>query len=289
MDNEVTEKVSVDDIIKTKYPNYANMSEDEQDDFWDELSESEKYEINQKTTEANGFGQNCLYCNEIGRGNFKEFSNLLEWDIADWNVQRDLCLKDQYMSFDRGEYNFDTGMFDEWIRLIENSKLVYGSLRTLYAHLWWIMEDIVFDVENEIVPHDIEWHPTPKVVHEDGEQCLCNEITLVVNAYGREDEYEKISSLRNKYIENNGRGSELVKQSAQGFTGTFRVDNFENPTDPYSIFIVCDRETLGKIKPESFLNDFHSNATSAPVLNELTEKFKKIIENDFREYINSNK
>lgn len=291
------DRLTSDDLLLFKYLGYKDMTEDEKDDFWRELPDSEKYSVNQLTTKVNGFGEDRLYCNESSRVNFKfeDFENLLDWDIACWNQQREWRLADEYQPFDKGEYKFNTGMTGEWIRLIEKSRLLYGTIYSLHSFLWWKMEDLVFDIENELIPHEFKWEPpidkTDECCGEEescGDECGCRRVKININAFGREEEYEKIRKLTYDYISTGSRGDKIIEEISKDHVGTFRIDSFENPYDPYSDFIVCDKETLGKIRPRFFLDDFNSFIHLTSWIDELIIKLKVLIDKDFREYVKEN-
>ena len=41
-------KPEIDTLLQEKYPEYKDMLEDERDDFWDDLDDKEKYNINKE-------------------------------------------------------------------------------------------------------------------------------------------------------------------------------------------------------------------------------------------------
>jgi len=294
--DDVKKEVRVDDVLASKYPKYKDMDEETKDDFWGDLPENEKYIINQITTEANGFGEDKLYINEASRNNDEvmigTYKNLLDWDINCWNLQRKWRNEDEYSPSDIGEYNFNRGMTGEWIRFIEDSRLVYGSLYSLSGFLWWRMEELVLEIENEIIPHNYIWNPPLNIDcdEEDGDckNCDCRKVTITINANGKEEEYEKLRKLTYEYIIYDGRGEIIIRNLAKEFKGTFRVDNFENPDDPYSELIVCDKETLEKINPETLLKDFKLFLNDKSILDDLLNNLKNTIDKDYREYVKEN-
>ena len=295
----VKEKVSSDEVLASKYPEYKDITDEEaKDDFWRDLPEIEKYIINQITTEANGYGEDKLYINEYSRNNdevnIQNYETLLGWDIACWDLQRKWRNEDEYSPSDIGEYVFNRGMTGEWIRFIEDSRLVYASLYSLHSFLWWKMEEIVLEIENEIIPHEYKWDP-PLDKDDDcdkdnkcGDDCDCRRVNITINANGREEEYEKLRKLTYEYIAYDEKGDLIIKKLIEGYTGTFRVDNFENPDDPYSDLIVCDKETLREINPKTFLKNFKSFLNDNSLLDDLLAGLKIIIQQDYREYVKEN-
>ena len=294
----IREKITPDELMELKNPGYSDMDEDAQFEVWDKISEHDKYLINKLTTKANGYGEDRLYINEASRQNdiitISKFKNLLEWDIECWNLQRKWRNEDvdENNFYDIGKYDFNKGMTGEWIRFIEDSRLVYASMYSLSGFLWSNMEDLVLEIENEIIPHEYKWEPP---LENDGDEeetcgnnCKCRRVQINIDANGREEEYEKLRKLTYEYITHDGRGESIIKKLAKKFTGTFRIDKFEKIYDPYSDFIVCDKETLRKINPETFLTDFKSFLNDKSILDDLLNKVKELIDSDYRQYVKEN-
>lgn len=281
-----TPRLKSDDIIIFKYPEYKNMDDEARCDFWENLSEHEKYVINQITTIANGYGKFSLFVNEASRSQcgVSKYSNLLDWDIDCWNLQRKWRLDDEHDPHDIGEYSFDKGMKGEWIRFIEDSRLVYGTFYSLASYLWWKMEDLVYDIGNEIIPHTYEWNLDPTEGPKNKSEY--REVHIVLNANGKEKEYEVLQKLTYSFIaEDEGIGNKLISNMIKRFKGTFRVNFFENPNDPYSDLIVCDQETLRKIRPENFLSDFTRFQNELSLLDDLVKDFTEKVSSEFLEFI----
>ncbi len=284
-----TPELKSDDVIIFKYPEFKDMDEDAQYDFWQELPDHEKYIINQITTIANGYGRFNLYVNEASRSQcgLEKYSNLLDWDIDCWNLQRKWRLNDEYSPYDIGEYSFNKGMTGEWIRFIEDSRLVYGTFYSLASYLWWKMEDLVYDIENEIIPHEYKWKTDPVEKCECGEPG-CTRVQVIVEANGREKEYDVLRKLTYSFIGDNGIGEILISNMVKGFKGTFRVDTFENPYDPYSDLVICDQETLNNIKPENFISDFTRFQNESSVLDDLVKDLTEKVSFEYREFVKAN-
>lgn len=277
----------LEDVILFKYPEFKDMDDEAKDDFWMEMNDHDKYIVNQITTIANGFGRFHLYINEASRSpcRIENYKDLLTWDKDCWNLQRKWRIEDEYCSQDIGEYVFNKSMTGEWIRFIEKDRLVYGTLYSLSAFLWWKMEDLVYDIENEIVPHEFNWEI------EDVEGCECEgyrKVNINVDANGREEEYEKIKKLTYSFIESGGIGYLLIFKMSDRFKGTFRVDTFENPDDPYSDLIICDQETLANIRPENFISDITRFQNESSILDDLIKDLIEKVSFEYREFIKAN-
>lgn len=280
-------ELEVEDVIIFKYPEFVDMDDEAKYDFWQDLNDHDKYIINQITTIANGFGRFNLYINEASRGpcQIKDYKELLTWDIDCWNLQQQWRLKDEYQPYDIGEYSFDKGMTGEWIRFIEDGRLVYGTLYSVASYIWWKMEEMINNIEEEIIPHEFVWNESKACDcgHEE-----CTQVKITVNAKGREKEYDVLRNLTYKFIYTNGPLDIIISDMIKDLKGTFRIDKFDDPNDPYSDFIVCDQETLSKITPENFITDFKNHLNDNTILDNLIKDASEKVGSEYREYVKAN-
>lgn len=279
--------MNTEDLLIAWYSEYRELETDDQrEDFWNNLPKEDVYKINQEVTLHNGIGEDKLVINEYSRDSLiiENYNNLLDWDIDCWDDQRQLRLQDKYCSCDIGEYDFYKGLAGEWIRLIEDSRLIYGNLYSLPMFLWWQMEDLIYDIENQIVPHELHWNT------EDDENPNLKKVNITVDAYEREEEYEKLKQLTYKFLttDESSPGYKLILETFKDIKGTFRINMLEDPIDPMTDFIVCDQETLSKINPKTFLKDFSSCLNNDINFENFIIEFKNKVEDVYRKFVSEN-
>lgn len=310
------EKVDIDDITATYFPEYAKLSDDDKYDFWHDLSDKDKYLINYDYIIANGNPDyNYLMCNEPGRLDKLEtlfdYPSMYEFDKSWWEFQRDSIweeIEKQKKEMEKGS-KFHTPLkvsksinnFNEqykeysiycsgdWFRMIDNDVLLYSQVISVKWFIFYEIELYLDELQEATIPYkmndDLEF------------MTLLNESnpSIKYKANGREYEVDELNSLMTKYLNNDVLEiieSKIKESSLHGVT--FRCDRgYDNDSeaefDPFTDFIFLDEESLRSVRLTHFLSDFKSIQKPFEILTELVESVKSIVTTDFERIYEENR
>lgn len=285
--NECPYYIEVKNERLKRYPQLSIMDDDEYGDFLENITEEERYQINEIATKKIGYGKNKIVITELSRRFYypENFKNLLEWDIHHWNRQNDFMKSDNY---DKGEYTFFYSLGGDWFNFIYNDKLYYGFLNSLHSYLYNIMDNELFDLISKEIPYDVvleEGKPDEngfvpvnfrKEVHGGHEADL-------EKAFNMYDECFIIEKT-NHYTE----AMEFVKNLIDNSNckmKTFRIDDFTKECDKQSYFIFSDESILKEITFDNFLDDFKKYESSNNELAEMVLKCKEKVNEYFNEIL----
>lgn len=315
----------VEQILEEKYPEYKklpivadiNAEENPRDDFFDDLSEKERYDINAEALKKIGKTEyNYLECWEPGRLDTDEtifdFETLYEFDYKWWEFQKNAEygsieeLK-QYMvkgsntwtpekiadSMNRFEEKYKNGysiyMSGDWFRLFDDNDIfLYSQFISLEWYLYYELESFVDNLRESALPYELN-------DKEFDFQTLLNENDpeKKYKANGREQELDSLQDLIRDYEVN--KLSKKIKQTIKNHPDiagkAFRVDigYDEKKFDPFTHFIFVDESTLKAIRTKHFLDDFNKLKEDEKVLENILSELKESVKNDFEEFYETNR
>lgn len=286
---------TIERILLKRFPEYAGLNEEDKDDFFGDLDDAAKYEVNQEACTIDGIGEDKIVCTEPGRmpegKTLLDYVNIMKWDKEDWEFQRESRLKlaedckdpekrkkaVQEVFEDYEIYSLT--LWGEWIRLIEKSRMIYGNLWSLSAYLQDLMDEWLTDWIRHAIPYDIEHQ---YVDSDDKSHGVCREVEFITKANGREKELDALQKKVWAYEKEKGLERIQNTLNQANLRGcTFRIDNFENSYDPCSEFILADEEVAQEITFEYFLRDFQRFQKPKSLIDPVVEDLKKAVRNDF--------
>lgn len=310
-------KPEIDVIIGELHPEYLKIVDDEaKEDFWSDLSEKEKYEVNKEyllRTENPEY--DYLVCWEPGRMNDEEslfdYPTFYEFDVRWWEFQRDAMwesIEDQKKWMEQGSdhwtpervaqsINYHNEEYKEykmyctgdWFRLMEGGTFIYCQMISAKWYIFYEIETLLDDALDTNIPWKFKgdsdnWinainADTPEETYEAG---------------GREKELETMKKLIREYTNKNLLDKiEMVVRNS-GLSGkTFRVDRGYGDDgeqfDPFTDFIFVDEQSLKNVRTTHFLEDFKAHQVDISELHQAIETLKDEVQNDFDRMYNENK
>lgn len=295
---------------------YASLTEEQQEEFWDKLSDIEKYDLNQQWLLENENPEyDYLVCWEPGRFGDDDvvtnYETLYDVDLAWWEFQKQARWESieeskQWMQnpnshttaenvaesinsfnkeYDKGYSIYLTG---DWYRLIENDKMLYSQFIAAEWYLYHEIESMIDDLQEELIPYEFK-------KDDDFLSNLGNGNGSQYNAYGREKELVSYNNLINAYQRNKlfERIKEVMPRYSDKFTGkTFRTDRdydkAEKTFDPFTDFIFFDEQSLKNVETKQFLKTFTEHQLDFSELLVMLNELKEICKSDFYEIYNAN-
>ena len=255
-------------IVGQLYPEAVKLRGEKYYDFVDNLSIEQIYHVNKELCLTEGIGDDHITITELGSyRRISSFKNMLEWEIKNWKFQEDAFFKDLGYYRCGTEYNIHRSLSGDWCRFIENDQLVYGTISSLGSHLYYHAEDILCDLINKLIPHEIHM-----------DHLKDNRMELRVDAGGREEELKNIERRMYDYLANNLHNdiSPLLTIS-----GIIKIDDFSKPCDLDSNIIFCDVSDLKNVRFKHFLNDISKRQILPDVLSGLKDSVTVIATNVF--------
>jgi len=323
----------LEDIIENKYPEYKklpivdNILDDDnpRDDFWDDLSEREHYDINAEFLKQTGNPEyDYLTCWEPGRIDDEketlfDFKTMYDFDYSWWEFQKQAeydgieeCKKwmeegsDHWTpekvaeSINRINEKFKNGYeiycTGDWFRLIEKDinnqeTFLYAQVISARWYLFYELEGYLSDLQDELLPYTLNEDRGDflKMLNEkDPEKRY--------KAGGREKELDTLQDLIRKYEQN--QLLDLIDTTLltyPKFSGrTFRFDRgyYETETqkfDPFTDFIFWDEQSLRNVRTTNFLNDFTQKEKNPEDFTEIIELLKVQVKKDFMAFYDKNR
>ncbi len=317
----------IETILENKYPEYKALpivddihaEENPREDFWDNLTERQTYEVNADFLKATGDPKyDYLTCWEPGRIDEEnetlfDFPTFYEFDVSWWEFQKEAqyeSIEDCKKWMEEGsdhwtpekvaksindlEEKYSSGYeiycSGDWFRLIENDVFLYAQIISAQWYIYYELESVISDLQNEHLPYSLNEKDMEFIE-------LLNESDPEKKylAGGREKELDSLQDLIRKY-----EGQPLLDliskymKTVNYSGGTFRFDRGykETPTekfDPFTDFIFWDEQSLKNVRTTHFLEDFKKVQLTGPKLNDLICGMKVEVEKDFMEFYNENK
>ena len=261
-------------VVGQIFPESLNLRGKKYYDFVDNLSIEQKYQVNKELCLIKGIGDDHIMITELGCFHrISSFKNMLEWEIKNWNFQEEAILKETGRYRYGTEYNIHRSLGGEWCRFIENDKLIYGTLYSLGSYLYYNAEDILSDLINNLIPHEIHM-----------DHLKNNRMNLRVDAYGREEELKDTQHRLYDYL---AVGLHDDISPLLNISGIIEIDNLDNPYDRDSDIIFCSVNDLKNVRFKHFLSDIHNRQISADILDGLKDSVTAIVTDAFNSKIRS--
>lgn len=305
-------KPEIDDLLQKKYPTYNTiLTDEEKDDFWDNLGEKEKYEINKSYLMLIGKPEHdYLMCWEPGRFdtdddaiNYDDFYTI---DYAWWQYQKDASWESIEQSkkwMEQGSKHWTPGvvaksindfyetykiyeiyMTGDWYRLIDNETFIYAQLISLNWFIHYKIESYLDDLEDSHIPYSFKDEDLSSLFNETDPE-------KIYNASGREKELESFKTKMRKYSLdlNNLIKKHLIKYENELSGKTFRIDTgYTEPFDPFTDFIFFDTQSLKNVSPKKFLTTFKEYQVDNSIIDIIIDELKTIVFKDFERIYNDN-
>ena len=310
-------KKEICEIIAELYPEYDITASDEvKEDFWTELSEKQKYDVNcQYLIEIGTPEYDYIVCWEPGRLDTAEvltdYDNFYEFDLLWWEYQKKASYEalleshewaketpEKYASdyIETSTANFDknynmgytVSMAGDWFRLIDNGTFIYSSFISAKWHLFYLAEEHIDELQEKHIPYTFR--------DTDIDTCFNTEDPKErYDAAGREVELESYQTVMRSYTYTQMADDidTLLLQYHDELTGTtFRYDvgyTDDEDFDPFTNFVFFDVESLKRVKTKQFLKTFKDAAGDYTVFDRLIAELLKIVSARFDTIYTENK
>ncbi len=307
-------KPDIDQILQKKYPDYSELvTDDEKDDFWDNLDNKETYQINKEYLMliANP-SYDYLMCWEPGRFDNNElatdYDDFYTIDYAWWEFQKRASWNsiEEYKKwmeqgsktwtpevvaksindFHERYKNYSIYMTGDWYRLIDNDTFLYAQLISLNWFIYYKLEIYLDDLEDSHIPYTFKNDDLTNLFNEKDPE-------KIYDAKGREKELESFKDKMRKYQINEL--SSIIDSTLSKFTDTltgktFRIDTGYDADnfDPFTDFIFFDIQSLKNVSPKEFLKTFKEHQVDASIIEKIIDELKLVIFNDFKRIYNDN-
>lgn len=320
-------KPEIDDILVKLYPVYKDLPEADfindqddiytKDDFWDDLSNKEKYNVNSLYLKMIGDPKHdYIMCWEPGRFDENEavtdYTNFYDVDYKWWEFQKNANwsnIEDQkkmmmsgsktytpekvaesinYFNDEYSEYKIS--MTGDWYRLIERDIFIYAEMISLKWYLFYKAECFLDSLQEEHIPYELKDADFETLLNtRDPEEKY--------NAAGREKELESFYTKIRVYLNNDllNQIDNIIRKYKRVFSGkTFRIDKgyndgSEETFDPFTNFIFFDELSLKRVNPQNFLQTFRENQIDNKELEHIVNEFLELVKINFDEIYHANR
>ncbi|MCO4781003.1 MAG: hypothetical protein KC646_01665 [Candidatus Cloacimonetes bacterium] len=280
---------TITEIVGELNPDFKKMDEAERLEYYNSLTDKQRYEININTLNRIGKGVNKILCYEPDRMDANEklldYANVLEFDREGRELHKEHQIKhiDQHSTSDEIaaeekqvlEKMFQLTQLDlpgEWFRFIEDDKLVYSEIQSLRAYLRDTIDDTLEDLIAEYLSIDL---PSEMDDNDTISMSLPNvtgsKVHDNVRAKVAEYEFNVLPGVLSKILD----GKNL-------FNTGFRLDDFEDPDEPFSLFIFCEEASASSVGFQNFVGDFRKIQKDRAMLDEIAQNFQQVVEADLR-------
>jgi len=257
------------DIYLNKIVNfYKKLNEKEKSELWNLLSDYEKYKISLKIQKKVGYGADKFTLNEyaINPVDLSKYKNLKEWDKEQYIYQK----KHGQTHLDK---KYKIYMFGDWCRLIENKKLIYGSLFSLSSYIFDNVCEELNRFEEGLYPHKTKF----SFVKNKNDKY--STMKTKTKAYGKEKELKQFSSFKMKF-EYEILAPKIKKYILKNIENrTYRIVDKKETFDNFHLFLFSDKSALKNCRFDSFLSDFNKLKRDDRELKVIEKKFIKYAKN----------
>lgn len=319
-------KPEIDDILSNLYPEYAELPDEDmvnplpddvytKDDFWDDLSEKEKYDVNAAYLRVLGKPEyDYLVCWEPGRFDNDDdainYTSFYDIDVKWWEFQKQAMwdsIEDSKKWMEQGSKThtaervaqsinrfhedyaeYKMYMTGDWFRLIENDVFLYSQMIGAKWYIFYKMETLLDDLQEENIPYSFR----------EGDDLLASinepDPEKRYDAGGREKELESYHTKIRKYTSEEllPKIDKILEKYNRVLSGkTFRVDRgYEAENfDPFTDFIFFDEQSLKNVNPQKFLNTFKNNQVDIFELDRIISELQDDVAKDFERIYNENR
>ncbi|NOQ29680.1 MAG: hypothetical protein GQ570_01020 [Helicobacteraceae bacterium] len=282
-------KATIEKILNKKIKFYKKLTDSDKEELWGIFSDYEIYTINLKVQKKIGFGKNKFTLEEY-RSSFdvSKYKSLKEWDKEQYIYQKK-----------RGQTNLDEQykiyLFGDWCKLIENKKLIYGTILSVHTYIYDQVIDELMKFENHLYPHTID------TTSQKEDKKRTNPLTkkkeyfytmdFTTKAYGRERKLKKLQKFIStfKYKILYPKIKEYVSNHLKN--RTYRIVNKKDTFDNSHQFLFSDKQALKNCTFKNFLTNFNELKRDTKDLKDIEKKFIKysknyILENHFNKKVN---
>ncbi|PCJ17333.1 MAG: hypothetical protein COB02_13995 [Candidatus Cloacimonadota bacterium] len=280
------------EIIEELNPSFKTLDEAERLEYYNSLTDKQRYKINITTLKRIGKGQNKILCYEPDRmdSNQKllEYKNILEFDQEGRELHKQHQLKyikthpiseeisnEERLVLEKSFKSVQLDLPGEWFRFIENDKLVYSEIQSLRAYLRDTIDDTLEDLIAEYLSIDLpENMDDNDTISISLPNVSSSNIQESVRAEVAQYELNELPTVVNQLLD----GKCL-------FNKGFRLDDFEDLDEPFSLFIFCELNSAKSVTFENFVEDFKKIEQPREILDEISQKFQEKVEKDLRAII----
>lgn len=257
--------MSIQKILTKKISFYKDLDKEQKDELWGLLSDYEKYCIFLKHQKKVGIGKDKFALNEyaIKPEDLKQYKNLKQWDKAQYTYQKK-----------HGQTHLDVKyklyLFGDWCKLIENKRLIYGTIFSVSSYILEKVEDRLRRFEDGLYPHTSKFKFIPN-----NDKQNTSSLKITTKAYGNEDELEKFSRFKMNFV-HNILSSKIKKYILKNYKNkTYRIVEKKETFDNSHQFLFSDNNALKNCSFNTFLDDFNKLKGDIRDLKMIEKKFFK--------------
>jgi len=262
----------IEKLLSKNISFYTKLNTDEKEELWGLLSDYERYRVQRKHQKRVGFGQDKFTITEYGSSNqnLSQYKNLKQWDKEQYTYQ-----KAQGQSHLDKKYKLY--LFGDWCRLIEDKKLIYGTIFSVHGYIFDRVTERLGHFEKGLYPHKTKYKfvknkkKANNVVT--GKKEHFYTMKSKTKAYGKEQELEAFKKFM-IHFEYEILYPKIKNCILKHFTSrTYRIVQKEDTFDNSHLFLFSDKEALKQCHFESFLSDFNRLRRDERELKAIEKKF----------------
>jgi hypothetical protein len=250
--------------------NFATM--EEVDNYIDGIDLADKGVLNKEKLYYTGIGPNFFTFNEQdNKGLLLNNKTLYDYDRSEF-LNREEIIAEHTKKPPNKNYEY-LNLFHDWCRLSVNDRLVYGSLDSLSAYVYSVLEDFL-DVEvDKIYPHKMVYgkdHGKPE-----GDGFLWD---MVRDANGKERHLEELSQKIYHDFFYRDFHDEIVRHCESLALDCVFVKRGkdEDGVSDFFYFIFTDRDVAKRIRLDNFYDDVLKNeSTNWQEVEKVIEKLQR--------------
>ena len=309
-------KKEIEFILEETFPDYdIHADEETKDDFWYDLTDQQKYDINNKHLKKVGNPKyDYLLCWEPGRFDtdveVTDYNNMYEVDYEWWEFQKNARMEsiedykkrvaanpekystektDDYIKTYSREYNegYKIYLAGDWYRLIDNGVFLYSQFISAKWFMFYEAESLLDELQEKNIPYTFRDEDFMVSLRQ-------TDPTKIYDAGGRELELDSFKDKISEYQKNDliPYIDYMISKYSRVFSGrTFRQDKgySEEDFDPFTDFIFYDEESLKMVSPKAFLKTFNNRKLDFKEFQMMVEEFKLKVEEDFDRIYDENR
>jgi len=239
------------------------LNEEQKEELWGLLSDYERYRIQLKNQKKIGFGKDKFTLNEYAYKQIplKKYKNLKQWDKENYTY----AIKHGQTHLDK---KYKLYLFNDWWRLIENKKLIYGDIYSLHGYIFDRVSEKLNKFEDGLYPHSFKFN-----FIKNNDKRNTSTLKTKINAYGKEKELKEFQKFKMIFE------IEILQPRIKKYilkncpNQTYRIVHKKETFDNYHMFLFSDNKALKNCKFETFLDDFNRLKRDNRYLKAIEKKF----------------
>ena len=259
-------------IIFKELFDFKAETQEELDEYYDELSIKDNLILNQTILPMRGIGEDNFFLNEsFGEGkSLLDFETLYDYDYDDHCYQEKARERD-FEGYSKKPYR--GSFYGTWANLEIDGEFTYASLSMLSSHiLFGVVEDFAFGKINKLIPYKYVRGKNHGKKQKGGGYLWEQR----VDAKGKEGQLDELKGRLWEYL--SGRFYEFSDAANKKYHGkVYIIERSDVDGDPYIDFLFSDMALLKKIHFKSFVKDIRETLGDIQEVYDAIEREKELV------------